>query len=41
MVMFSEKGIIESAFVIKRPEHYLNKPGFEWLGLLGEVIDEL
>lgn len=41
MVMFSEKGIIESAFVIERPEHYLSKPGFEWFGLLGEVIDEL
>jgi hypothetical protein len=41
LVMFSYEGIMESAFVIERPEHYLGKPGFEWLGLLGEMTDEL
>jgi hypothetical protein len=39
--MFSLDGILESAFVIERPERYLSKPGFELIGQLGEVDDEL
>ena len=39
--MFSYDGVLESAFVIERPEHYLSKPGFELIGLLGEVDNEL
>jgi hypothetical protein len=41
LVMFSLDGILESAFVIERPERYLSKPGFELIGQLGEVDDEL
>lgn len=41
LVMFSYDGVWESAFVIERPEHYLSKPGFEPIGLLGEVDNEL
>ncbi|MBK8985443.1 MAG: hypothetical protein IPM39_05070 [Chloroflexi bacterium] len=41
LVMFSYDGVLESAFVMDRPERYLNKPGFEWIGRLGEVENEL
>lgn len=41
LVMFSYDGILESAFVVERPERYLSKPGFEQLGQLGEVDHEL
>ncbi len=41
LVMFSYDGVLESAFVVERPERYLHKPGFEYLGLLGEVDHEL
>jgi hypothetical protein len=39
--MFSYDGVLESAFVMDRPERCLNKPGFEWIGRLGEVENEL
>ncbi|UCH92594.1 MAG: hypothetical protein JSV88_20170 [Candidatus Aminicenantes bacterium] len=41
LVMFSYDGIMESCFVVERPERYLNKPGFEEIGKLEEVDDEL
>ncbi len=41
LVMFAYDGVLESAFVIKRPERYLSKPGFEWIGSLSEVDNEL
>lgn len=41
LVMFSDDGVLESAFVVERPERYLNNPGFERIGRLGEVDDEL
>ncbi len=41
LVMFSYDGVIESAFVVERPNHYLSKPGFEPIGLLSEVENEL
>jgi len=41
LVMFAYDGLLESAFVLERPEQYLSKPGFEWIGLLNEVDDEL
>lgn len=40
LVMFSYEGVMESAFVVERPARYLNKPGFEYIGLLGELDDE-
>ena len=41
LIMFACDGVLESAFVVERPELYLRKPGFEYLGLLGEIDDEL
>lgn len=41
LVMFSYDGVMESAFVVERPERYLSKPGFEPIGSLGEVRNEL
>lgn len=41
LVMFSYDGLMETAFIIDRPEQYLNKPGFEEIGTLREVQDEL
>ncbi len=40
LVMFAYDGVLESAFVLDRPEQYLSKPGFEWIGPLSEVDDE-
>jgi len=41
LIMFALDGVLESAFVVEWPTQYLQKPGFEYLGLLGEVDDEL
>lgn len=41
LVMFTHEGILESCFVLERTERYMNKPGFEWIGRLGEVDHEL
>jgi hypothetical protein len=41
LVMFAYDGVLESAFVIERPERYLSKPGFEWIGSLNEVNNDL
>jgi hypothetical protein len=41
LVMFAYDGVLESAFVLDHPEQYLSKPGFEKIGLLSEVDDEL
>lgn len=41
LIMFSFDGIMESAFVVERPEKYLNKPGFEEICFISEVDDEL
>jgi len=41
LIMFAYDGVLESAFVVERPEQYLRKPGFEYLGLLGEVDHDL
>ena len=40
LVMFAYNGVLESAFVVENPERYLSKPGFEWIGSLGEVDNE-
>ncbi len=40
LIMFSYDGVLESAFVVEHPERYLNKPGFEWIGSLGELDNE-
>ena len=41
LIMFSTDGILETAFVVERPELYLNNHGFELIGKLGEVDNEL
>lgn len=41
LVVFAYDGLLESAFVVEHPERYLSKPGFEWIGSLGEVDNEL
>lgn len=41
LIMFAHTGILESAFVLERPAQYLRNPGFEYVGLLGEVDDDL
>jgi hypothetical protein len=38
LVMFSLGGIMESAFIVENPNSYLNKPNFEYIGLLSEVL---
>lgn len=41
LVMFAYDGILESTFVVERPKRYLSRPGFEWIGSLNEVDNEL
>jgi hypothetical protein len=38
LVMFSLDGFMKSAFIIENPGSYLNKPNFEYIGLLSEVM---
>lgn len=40
LVMCDLDGILESAYVVERPDYYLNRPVFELLGALGEIIDD-
>lgn len=37
LVMFDMNGILESAYIVDRPKHYLSKPAFELLGRLEEL----
>lgn len=37
-VMCDLDGVLESAYVVERPERYLERPVFEWLGTLGEIL---
>jgi hypothetical protein len=41
LVMFSYDGVMETAFIVERPKQYLSKPGFEEIGSLSEVQNEL
>lgn len=38
LVMFTLDGLMENAFVVERPEYYLNKPAFERVSSLNEVL---
>ena len=38
LVMFAMDGVMESAYVVERPEHYLSHPAFERIGSLSEVM---
>jgi hypothetical protein len=37
--MFTLDGVMESAYIVEHPDHYLSKPGFELLGPLSEVME--
>lgn len=38
LVMFDADGVLESAFVVERPDRYLDRPAFAMLGTLGEIV---
>lgn len=38
LVMFSMDGIMETAFVVERPDKYLSSPDYEYIGSVSEVI---
>lgn len=40
LVMFDLDGVLESAYLVERPDHYLNHSEFELLGLLNEIQNE-
>jgi len=37
LVMFALNGLLESAYIVERPELYLNKAEFEYIDLLSKV----
>ena len=39
LVMFDLDGVLESAYIVERPDRYLNRSAFELLGTLGEILD--
>ena len=38
LVIFAMDGMMESAYVVERPEHYLSHPAFTYIGSLSEVM---
>ena len=40
LVMFDLAGWMESAYVVEQPGQYLNRPAFQSLGLLGDLLDD-
>ena len=38
LVIFAMDGMMESAYVVERPEQYLSHPAFEYIGSLSEVM---
>ncbi len=38
LVIFAMDGVMESAYVVERPEHYLSHPAFAYIGSLREVM---
>lgn len=38
LVMFSMKGIMETAFIVRHPGHYMKGPEYEYIGYLHEVM---
>lgn len=38
LVMFGLDGLMETAFVVEWPEHYLNRREFEFVGTLGALM---
>jgi hypothetical protein len=40
LVMFNLDGIMETAFVVKRPDKYLSAPDYEYIGRIDEVVQD-
>jgi hypothetical protein len=40
LVMFALTGVLESAYIVERPEYYLNKPEFTYVDLLSKVMPD-
>jgi hypothetical protein len=40
LVMFDLDGVLESAYIVERPDRYLNRSVFELVGTLGEILDD-
>lgn len=40
LVMFDLDGVLESAYLVERPDRYLNRTEFELLGTMSEIQDE-
>jgi len=38
LAMFTMDGVMESAYVVERPEYYLSHPAFEGIGSVSEVM---
>jgi len=38
LVMFALNGVLESAYIVERPDQYLSKVGFEYVDLLAKVM---
>lgn len=38
LVMFALDGLMESAYIVENPDHYLSNPVFDLLGPLSEVL---
>ncbi len=38
LVMFNLRGLMETAFLVKRPDRYLSTPDYEYIGRLSEVL---
>ncbi len=40
LVMFDLDGVLETAYIVERPDRYLNRSVFESVGTLDEVLDD-
>ncbi len=40
LVMFALSGLLESAYIVERPDRYLNKPEFEYVDRLSKVMSD-
>ena len=38
LVMFSFTGVLESAYIVERPQYYLSEPEFERICALGDIL---
>lgn len=38
LVMFAFTGVLESAYIVERPQYYLSEPEFEWIGRVEDIL---